>query len=155
LPVLLDKAENWRGKTVIVGGYIVEAYNEKDRGTLVVLETPLSFAEEPLSRDTSKGRVIVRVKGHVDPQIYTNGRRVTLAGVILGRVGTETEGCLTTCLELGNRELHLWPEYIYVPQPYYWPYYPGDPFFDDPFYYPGYPRHYPGYYDPFWRPYPW
>ena len=153
-PVLLDKAEQWRGRTVIVGGYIVEAYNDRGTGTLVVLHTPLSFAEEPLSKDSSEGRMLVRVKGFVDPEIYAKGRKITLAGVILGRVGTEAEGCLATCLELGKRELHLWPEYIYVPRPYYPPYYWRDGFYDDPFFYPGYPYHYPGYYDPFWPPYP-
>ena len=155
LPVLLNKAEEWRGQSVIVGGYIVEAYNDKGIGTLVVLQTPLSFAEEPLSKDTSQGRVLVRTKGYLDPEIYAKGRGVTLAAVILGRVGTEARGCLAICLELGKRELHLWPEYRYVPRPYYRPYYPGDPFFDDPFFYPNSPYHYPGFYDPFWGPHPW
>lgn len=155
LQVLIDKADEWRGQTVIVGGYIVEAYNDNGTGTLVLLQTPLSFAEEPLSKDDSEGRVLVRAKGDIDPEIYANGRRVTLAGVILGRVGPETKGCLATCLELGKRELHLWPEYRYVPQPYYVPYYWRDDFYDDRYYYyPPYPYYYPGYFNLYWQAYP-
>jgi outer membrane lipoprotein len=142
LPVLIEKAPEWQGRTVIVGGIVLEARNDEGTGTLVVLQTPLSFREEPLSRDDSQGRIIVRVKGYVDPAVYSKGRRVTLAGVILGRVGTEEQGCLITCLELGSKELHLWPEYRYVPEPYYPPYYMWDDYFYDPFFYPPYPYPY-------------
>jgi len=146
LPVLIEKAQEWQGRVVIVGGIVLEARNDKGTGTLVVLQTPLSFREEPLSRDDSQGRIIVRAKGYVDPEVYSKGRRVTLAGMILGRVGTEEQGCLTTCLELESKELHLWPEYRYVPEPYYYsPYYMRDDYLYDPFFYPPYP------YYPYWR----
>ena len=155
LHLILERATAMKGETVILGGIVLEARNEQRGSTLLILQTPLSYADEPIEKDRSEGRLIVRVRKYVDPEVYSAGRRVTVAGVILGRVGTEEPGCLSQCLELEERELYLWPEYRYIPPPLYGPYYLPDGRFGDPYYDPFYPHWYHRYDSPYWRDYPW
>ena len=109
-------------KIVIWGGEIVETINQKDGTTLiVVLQRPLDWLEEPKIQ-RSEGRFIILVGAYVDPYIFRRGRRITVAGEILGR-----KVMLLGELEypyplLQSKQIYLWGEYYYSPSPY--PYYP-------------------------------
>jgi len=74
-----------KGKIVIWGGEIIETINQKDGTTLiVVLQRPLDWMEEPKIQ-RSEGRFIILVEGYVDPYVFRRGRKITVAGEILGR----------------------------------------------------------------------
>jgi outer membrane lipoprotein len=127
-----DNPGVFKGKTVILGGEIVETRVAPDRTTLVVLERRLDAWEEPKGDDPSDGRFMVRASHFLDPIVYAPGRKVTVAGTVVG-VETEPVGQAPyRYVVLQGEQVYLWPvrEYAYRPYPY-------DPFFD-PF--PFFPR---------------
>ena len=136
---LMEDNDFYIEKTVIVGGYILETKNLADQTSILVLQAPLGFLDEPKSRDDSEGRFIVLHQDKLDPEVYKRGRKITVAGTVVGLTTAKTEDCPNQCLNIESREMHLWPETYYYPRRYY-PY--GDP-------YPYYPRRlFP--YDPTW-----
>ena len=136
---LMEETDSYIGKTVIVGGHILETKNLADETSILVLQAPLGFRGEPKSRDDSEGRFIVLHQDKLDPEVYKKGRKITVAGTVVGLTTAKVEDCPNQCLNIESREMHLWPEYYYYPRGYY-PY--GDP-------YPYYPRRFFPY-DPTW-----
>lgn len=162
---LLESGELYTGKTVLLGGYILETENKAGETIIRVLQSPLAFWDEPAEKDKSEGRFIIVHKGFLDPEVYRKDRRITVAGVIAGMEVEDIGNCPYACLKIESREMHLWPEYehrdyypyyddylFYYPSthPYYYRYrgYPN-------YYYPYYPyyyryQRYPNYYYPYW-----
>lgn len=144
---LIQKAGELQGKTVILGGYIIETRNLENESKIWVLQTPLSLGESPDYKDRSEGRFVITHQGFLDPEIFRPDRRITVAGVITGLEKDVGKNCPFNCLVIRNREIHLWPDYPPYPYPYY-----------DPFYYPygypyyGYPYDYP-FHGSFWLHY--
>ena len=136
---LMKEGNSFIGKTVILGGYILETKKLDNKSSILVLQAPLGFRDEPKSKDDSEVRFIVLHKDQLDSEVYKKGRKITVAGTVVGRTAANTVDCPNQCLNIESREMHLWPEYYYD-TPRYYPY--GDP-------YPYYPsRFYP--YDPTW-----
>ncbi|MEJ2658835.1 MAG: Slp family lipoprotein [Desulfobacterales bacterium] len=133
---LMHEAGRYKGKTVILGGYILETQNMADQSIVKVLQTPLGLGEEPKSKDQSEGRFIVFKKGFLDPEVYQKDRKITVAGTIIGKTFEKVDHFDQPYLEIKSREIYLWPK-----REYYYP-----PFYYDPWYYP-----YPYY----WYPYPY
>ncbi len=133
---LLEHPERYKGSTVLLGGYILETRNLPEITELVVLQAPLSFRDEPGPKDASEGRFIALHNGFLDPEIFSENRKVTVAGILTG-IQTETvNNHPHPHLVIKSRETYLWPEfegYRYYPRPYPDPFYPC-PFYDDPFY---------------------
>lgn len=73
-----------KGKTVIVGGVIIGIESTKEGTTLEVLEKPLDSRGRPLETDLSRGRFILEHSKRLDPAIFTPGREITTAAVVLG-----------------------------------------------------------------------
>ncbi|NVL93312.1 MAG: Slp family lipoprotein, partial [Desulfobacterales bacterium] len=48
---LLDDPEAYKGKTVLVGGTIINTRNFPDRTLITVLQRPLGFRNKPTSED--------------------------------------------------------------------------------------------------------
>ncbi|NIS60627.1 MAG: hypothetical protein GTO13_07990 [Proteobacteria bacterium] len=114
---LVQEANSYIGKTVILGGYILETKNLKDETIIEVLQTPLTFRDEPESRDLSEGRFTVSHKGFLDPEIYSENRKLTVAGILSGCWVEKVKSC-----KLESREIYVWPEPEYeygYPYPYY------------------------------------
>jgi outer membrane lipoprotein len=130
----------YRGRTVIWGGDIVKTINQKDGTTLIeVFQRPLGWKEEPKVGPASGGRFLVLAEKYLDPYIFRKGRKITVAGEILG-VQIRPLGEMDYRYPLlSSLQIYLWSEYYDSPGPYYYPYYdyPGP-------YYPYY------YYDPWW-----
>ena len=132
---LLEKAEEYEGRTVILGGYILQTENTASETVLKVLQAPLRVGEDPDSRDHSEGRFAVYVKGFLDPEVYARNRAVTVAGTVIG-VDVEMVGNRKfRYLMLAYREIYLWPEYTNLyPYPFprhhrrYWRGYPNYPY---------------------------
>ncbi len=141
---LRNEPERFQGKTVILGGEIVETRNRADATTLVVLEKPLNGSDRPKDTDASGGRFLARFSEYLDPVVFAVGRKVTIAGTV---TGVETENVGETpyrYVVIRGREVHLWPKYPPAPPGYY-----GPPWYD-----PWYP-YYPWPYDPYWGRRPW
>jgi outer membrane lipoprotein len=128
-PELIDTVDQYRGETVIVGGYIVSVENLKDQSRLVAVQTTLGLSQAPESKDLSKGRLILVYKGFLDPEVYTKDRRITVGGGILDSSANDPKATFPY-LKISVEEIHLWP----VRKP---------------------AAAYPYWYDDYWYPYPW
>jgi len=136
---LVAEADRFKGRTVILGGYILETSNLQSGTILKVLQVPLRLGEEPALKDSSEGRFQVYHTGFLDPEVYRKDRAITVAGEVIGS-GTEQIGAdRIQYLKIKHREIYLWPEYDTRPYPYPpWPY---------PYYWHGRPYHrYPYWY---------
>lgn len=138
---LVAQADQFRGRTVILGGHILETRNLESETIIKVLQVPLAVGEEPGLKDRSEGRFLVYHQGFLDPEVYSKDRVITVAGEVIGSGSEEIGGNRIQYLEIKNREIYLWPEYETHPYPYpHWPY---------PYYWHGYPYYrYPYWY---WR----
>ncbi|MFZ7128521.1 MAG: Slp family lipoprotein [Desulfobacterales bacterium] len=142
---LQQNPEAYIGRTVILGGYVLEVRNEKDATKLVVLQSPLKTGDEPGPRDASQGRFIAVKNGFLDPEIYQQDRKVTVAGTVTGSMKEPVSQKMFLYPVLEIVEVHLWedePDYRGTPfhYPYYdpwWPYYRPwwrHPYHDYPYY---------------------
>jgi len=146
---LKGNTEEHVGKTVILGGYILEVRNLPRKTQIVVLQTPLDFQDRPKERDESQGRFLVMYDGFLDPEIYEKDRMITVGGPVLGRETLIVDGYSYPTIAVKPVDIHLWVKerrqtVPFFPSPFY------DPFFYDPFYpWPG------PYRDPYYLRRPW
>ena len=123
---LVAQADQYRGRTVILGGYILETRNLESETIINVLQVPLRIGEEPDFKDRSEGRFLVYQQGFLDPEIYAKDRVITVAGEVIGSDSEEIGGNRIQYLKIKSREIYLWPEYEtrgYPHQPWRYPYY--------------------------------
>jgi outer membrane lipoprotein len=130
-PELVQYADRYRGQMVILGGYVTEVENLMDHTRLVAVQAPLGYRREPKSRDLSQGRLVVIHKGFLDPAVYSEGRKITVAGRVLGSSATDERRLPYPYLRIELDEVYLWPQEQVLPHDYY---------YRDPWY---------------WHPYPW
>jgi outer membrane lipoprotein len=138
---LLKQTDGYKGRVVIVGGYILETLNETDGSWITVLQAPLDSQNRPKSSDLSEGRFMVSSSEFLDPVVYSKERRITVGGKVIGRQERKLGNLTYVYPVIEAMEIHLWSkegEYI---GPYY-PYY-------DLWYYPWYRRPY-RYRYPYW-----
>jgi outer membrane lipoprotein len=107
---LVEDAAGYQGQTVIVGGYIVEVGNEADRSRIIAVQSPLGLNQKPKSRDLSQGRLVIRYRGFIDPEVYQKNRKITVAGEIIGSSQTDPATYPFPYLHLEMTQIHLWPE---------------------------------------------
>jgi outer membrane lipoprotein len=131
-PVVLQNPDAYVGTTVIWGGIIIDTENHSQGAILTVLETPLNYEEMPKDGDFSRGRFLARVPKYLDPEIYHNGRKITLAGEVAGK-DVQPVGSIDYRYPIVQvKELHLWRTVVRYSPPYYpywgyygWPYWYG------------------------------
>jgi outer membrane lipoprotein len=142
---LQQAPDTYKGRVVILGGYILETANDPNGSRLTILETPLDSRNRPSSPDLTRGRFLVRTKKFLEPEVYSKDRAITVGGKVEG-FRQEPLGNRSYVYPLiGAQEIYLWPEkYKYV-GPYY-------PYFYDPWYGPWYDPWYYPWYRP-WYPY--
>ena len=135
-PLLVARVDDFEGRLVIVGGYVLEVRNRGASTLLVVLQAPLGGGQEPLDADRSQGRFMVRHDRFLDPEVFTKGRKVTVGGIVRGltreAIGDDLYGYLT----LESREIFLWEKETYPPPagpPFYRPYPYDGPLTDRPY----------------------
>ena len=124
---VFQNPEAYKGKTVIWGGEIIETINQKDRSTLVeVLQRPLDWFEEPKRAEPSQGRFLILAESYFDPYIFRRGRKLTVAGEILGVQPKPVGEMEYRYPLLRSKQVYLWGDVYYYPYPapYYYPYYP-------------------------------
>jgi outer membrane lipoprotein len=107
----LSKApEAYQGKTVLVGGDVIETQNLLDKTQIVILQRPLGSRGEPGMGDVSEGRFIIQTPEFLDPAIYSPGRKLTVAGTVVGKEMRPLGEIEYTYPIIEKRELYLWPE---------------------------------------------
>lgn len=125
---VLKDPNAYQGKTVLWGGEIIETLINKD-GTseIEVFQRPLGVRGEPKITDISEGRFIIHDVRYLDPYLYRRGRRITVAGIIIGQRVKPLGEMEYRYPLISSKQIYLWPEYYYYPYPYYydpWWYYP-------------------------------
>jgi outer membrane lipoprotein len=138
---LRKRPSAYQGKTVLLGGVIVES-TIKDEGTLLeIYQTKLDRLGEPIDLDASQGRFLAFHKGFLDTEIYRNGRRVTVAGMVEGEKTMKLGEIDYPYPYLMVKEIYLWKDeepYRYEPHPW-GAWHPWGPWYD-PYWYWG-PRY--------------
>ena len=128
-PMVLQNPTAYVGDIVLWGGEIIETVTIQGGSEITVLDTPLDYQERPESARYSRGRFIAKSSKFLDPAIYKKGKKITLAGEI---VGTETKplGKVEYAYPVVMvKQLHLWKRayygryYPYWGVPNYGPYY--------------------------------
>jgi len=105
---LSSEPERFRGKTVILGGIILDLKVEKEKTVLEVLQVPASAYERPKDIEKSEGRFIVEYPSFLDPEIYKKGKAITVGGVVRGKeIGKIGERELVYPL-IEGKEIYLW-----------------------------------------------
>lgn len=140
---LVEKAEAYKGQRVILGGYVLEIVNQPGETLLNVLQAPLDSGEKPRSEDLSEGRFFVRTEQFLDPEVFSEGRRITVGGRVAGVQTAPIGKGFYQYPVIEAEELHLLPKDVpraTYPYPgYYWPHpwhsYPGHWHYP----WPGYP----------------
>ena len=107
---VIQNPETYKGKIVIWGGEIIETTNQKDGTTLIViLQRPLDWMQEPKIQ-RSEGRFIILVEGYVDPYVFRRGKRITVAGEILGKKLMRLGELEYPYPLLRSKQIYLWGE---------------------------------------------
>lgn len=143
-PMVFQHPAAYKGSVVIWGGVIIKTTSFKNGIELFVLETPLGSGEKPKGIDYARGRFIAISSSYLEPLAYHKGRKVTLAGEVVGErkivVKPGRQSYIFPVVKI--KELHLWKKArawypAYYP-PYYYggyaPYYWGGGPFGDEFY---------------------
>ncbi len=105
---LIEEVDDYKGRTVILGGILLTTRNLVDETLLAVLQTPLEMGEKPAPRDRSEGRFILSHPGFLDPAIFEKDREITVAGVVEGVHIERIDEIPYTYLKLKSLEIHLW-----------------------------------------------
>jgi len=115
-----QNAEAYKGSIVIWGGEIIETLNHEQGTDIIVLQTPLTSDERPEAPSNSLGRFIARSSKFIDPAIYRRGRRVTVAGEIVGAEAKPLGKIEYNYPVLSIKEIHLWRRVLvrYPPDDY-------------------------------------
>src|SRR4030067_3538478 len=115
----------YKGKMVVWGGEIIQVMNQRDGKSLIeVFQRPLGWREEPKGTVASEGRFLALADKYLDPYVFWKGRRVTVAGEILGEKIKPIDQMDYRYPLLLSKQIYLWEEYYYYPVPYS-PYYYG------------------------------
>ena len=117
---VLSNPDNFKGKTIVLGGKIIETTPLEGKTRITILQYPLGFREKPSVDSGSEGRFIVESPGFLDPVVYSAGRKVTVAGIVDGKEVHPLGEISYTYPIVTSRELYLWPveDSYYVPPPF-------------------------------------
>ena len=129
---LLRRTADYKGRIVIVGGYILETLNEPEGSWLTVLQSPLDSQNRPESSDLSQGRFLVWSTEFLDPVVYSQERRITVGGQVIGSQQRKLGNLTYQYPVVEAKEIHLWAKEEEFTGPFY-----------DPWYYPWYRYPYP------------
>jgi outer membrane lipoprotein len=138
--------QRFTGAHVRWGGTIATLENQANETWIEIIARELDRSGQPRLTDRTSGRFIAIIDGFLDPALFTEGRELTVAGVMEGET-TRKIGEYDYNFPLVRVDNYLlWPlrpdpsTYDYPPYWYYDPWYPGYPWY--PYYYP-YRHYYP------------
>ena len=98
------------GTPVRWGGTIIATTTEKDKTCLEILGRQLDPRARPIFDDTSEGRFIACKNGFQEPEIFHQGREVTITGRV-NEITTQQVGDFEYEYPVVDAQvLYLWPE---------------------------------------------
>jgi outer membrane lipoprotein len=117
---VLRSPDEFKGKTILLGGKIIETTPLEGKTRITVLQYPLGFRDKPSVDTASEGRFILVAPGFLDPVVYSSGRQVTVAGIVDGKEVLPLGEINYTYPVVVSREVYLWPfdDAYYFPQFY-------------------------------------
>ncbi len=124
--VVQQDPQRYVGKTVLWGGVIIETVNKTDETVMKVRQTELDFEKRPQTLDRSAGRFLVISAGFLDPEIYKEGREITVGGEVRGKEVLPLGDTQYSYPVILAKEIYLW-EKRQLASPYY-PYWWGYPY---------------------------
>jgi outer membrane lipoprotein len=131
----------YKGKLVVWGGEIIDTVYQRDGTTQIeIFQKPLGWRGEPKDAVASEGRFLVIVDKDLDPYIYRRGKKITVAGEIVGEKTKPLGEMEYRYPVLSGKQIYLWPLYYYYPYPHTYYYY--DPWWDYPYWGWGWGVHY-------------
>ena len=108
---LRQSPARFQGKTLILGGTIIAVTNTSDgRGELEILQRPLGHRLEPQLDDQTQGRFLVQREGRFEDLEFVKGRRISLAGRVIGSTTRQVDQSNYVYPQLELIEYHLWPQ---------------------------------------------
>jgi outer membrane lipoprotein len=117
---ILRNPDHFKGKTVVLGGKIIETTPLEGKTRVIVLQYPLGYRDKPSADSVSEGRFIVEATGFLDPVVYSAGRQVTVAGMVEGKEVLPLGEIKYAYPVVASREIYLWPvEDAYYPPQFY------------------------------------
>ncbi|MDA8170759.1 MAG: Slp family lipoprotein [Nitrospiraceae bacterium] len=132
--ILASHPADYKGKTIILGGIIINTTVTDKESTIEALFVPVD-QNGYLENTAGPGRYLVvwpRANGILDPLIYRRNRRITVAGTFVGTSEGKIGKASYTFPVIDALQIFLWETPRYYPAYYYPPYY---------------------YYGPYWYPY--
>ena len=118
------------GRSLRWGGKIAEVENLASTTEIAVVGLPLQRKGRPLDSGKSDGRFLASIPGFIDPEIYQEGRLLTVFGQVSGETEREIGKYRYRYPVVTVEAYYLWPPEVYYP--YYY-----DPVLRDPFFYYG------------------
>ena len=141
--MLIGSPDVHRGKTVMLGGTIVQTRNLPEGSEVEVVQRELGSMGYPYGGDKSGGRFIFFHPTFLEPEVFAKGREITGVGRVTGSKTGKVGSADYRFPIVEAQQLHLWePVERY---PYYYPYY-WEPFYNPYYYSPHrrfYRHHYP------------
>jgi outer membrane lipoprotein len=112
--------EAYIGNIVIWGGIILEVSNPSNGAEIRILQGPLDSDEYP-QEEITYGRFIAKASTFLDPVIYSKGRKITVAGEVIGKEVVPSGGMLLTYPVVSMKGVFLWDRkrVWWQPPPYY------------------------------------
>ncbi len=95
------------GRTVILGGTIVNSVNAEDGSYIEMLETPLDGRGRPKDTDISRGRFLIFSEDYLETEIFAPGKKLTVAGEVMGSRPGTVGGMNYIYLLIRAKELHI------------------------------------------------
>jgi len=105
---LFRDPDRFRGKSVMLGGTIVEIRNRKEGTQMEVLQRPLAREGRPVYTDETGGRFLVDVPQFIDAAVYQPGRAVTVIGSVEGARMQRLGEIEYRYPVLTVKQVHLW-----------------------------------------------
>jgi outer membrane lipoprotein len=100
----------FEGKSMLLGGVIIETQTLSGKTILVVSQRELDSSQKPVANDKSQGRFMISAMEFLDPAIYRKGRKITVIGRVTGEVVQPVEDVVPYRYPLILKtSLHLWP----------------------------------------------
>jgi len=125
---VLSTPPSYHGTVVIWGGVIIKVVTQPEETRLYLWETPLEFGERPKGKEFAEGMFIARSPQNLDPRIYAEGRKITVAGEIIGEELERSDTVPYVYPVVMVKELYLWKteaptgyKWSWGNTPYYWP----------------------------------
>jgi outer membrane lipoprotein len=106
LKELFETPEKFIGKTVLIGGVVIQL--DKDNNRLLAFQTELDVRLQPLVNDKTLGRFLIVFDKPVDKDKLEKGVKLTLVGTLEGMEKLPLHQTFYNYLVLKPIEYHVW-----------------------------------------------